>query len=504
MLITASKLYDYIQCPHRVWRDAFGPEEEKIKETNPFVQLLWDRGISHEAEVVNKLGQFLDLSVGSLDERFSKTLEAMRRKEQLVYQGVIKYGNLLGIPDLLRLSPDGQNYLPIEIKSGAGYEKSGTDEDGEEGKPKKHYAVQLALYVDVLEKLGFPNGHKAYVLDAHGDEIEYQLDQLIGVKTSITYWDFYLKIKEAVNTILSKQLINKPASSGMCKLCPWYSSCKKWCKETDDLTNIFYLGRSKRDILNEEMGIKKVSDAVNIDISEAITKKTKDKNFLKGIGESTLRKIVARANILSNTKTPILYKKPSFPVVDYELFFDIEDDPTREFVYMHGVYERHGSEKRYVHFTATDSTKEAEKDAWIRFWKYIKMLPEKNFAVYYYSHHEKTTYRRLQKQYPDVISAEDLEHFFDNPNVIDLYKIVLSDTDWPVGSYSLKELAVFLGFRWRDETPSGALSIQWFNEYLETKEQAKLDRILLYNEDDCMATMVLKDGIEKISVSNGN
>ena len=72
-------------------------------------------------------------------------------------------------------------------------------------------------------------------------------------------------------------------------------------------------------------------------------------------------------------------------------------------------------------------------------------------------------------------------------------------TDWPVGSYSIKYLAQYLGFSWRDKTPSGALSIQWFNEYIETKDPQKLERILLYNEDDCKATMVLKDGIKKLS-----
>lgn len=30
--ITASKLYDYLQCPHRVWRDIHGPQE-KINQT---------------------------------------------------------------------------------------------------------------------------------------------------------------------------------------------------------------------------------------------------------------------------------------------------------------------------------------------------------------------------------------------------------------------------------------------------------------------------------------
>ena len=46
--ITGSKLYDYIQCPHKVWRDVYGPKEEKITETNPFVELLWNRGVAHE------------------------------------------------------------------------------------------------------------------------------------------------------------------------------------------------------------------------------------------------------------------------------------------------------------------------------------------------------------------------------------------------------------------------------------------------------------------------
>ena len=141
-----------------------------------------------------------------------------------------------------------------------------------------------------------------------------------------------------------------------------------------------------------------------------------------------------------------------------------------------------------------------KKKAWSDFWEYIKSLPKDDFAVYYYSPFEKTTYRSMQKIYSDVISEKEVEKFFANPNVIDLYtKIVLKNTDWPLGSYSLKAIAQYLDFKWRDETPSGALSIQWFNEYLKKKDEKILERILLYNEDDCKATMVLKDAIQKIS-----
>ena len=105
----------------------------------------------------------------------------------------------------------------------------------------------------------------------------------------------------------------------------------------------------------------------------------------------------------------------------------------------------------------------------------------------------------MQKQYPDVVSAEEVESFFANPKTIDLYQVVKKNTDWPLGSYSIKDIAQYLGFSWRDKIPSGALSIQWFNEYLENKDEDVLKRILEYNEDDCKATMVLKDGIEKIN-----
>ncbi|HKK20968.1 MAG TPA: ribonuclease H-like domain-containing protein, partial [candidate division Zixibacteria bacterium] len=57
----------------------------------------------------------------------------------------------------------------------------------------------------------------------------------------------------------------------------------------------------------------------------------------------------------------------------------------------------------------------------------------------------------------------------------------------------------YLGFEWRDESPSGALSIQWYNDFLRSGDKSVLERILLYNEDDCRATMILKDKLQEMS-----
>ncbi|MFA6548250.1 MAG: TM0106 family RecB-like putative nuclease [Candidatus Magasanikbacteria bacterium] len=497
MHITASNLYDYLQCPHRVWRDIYGPRDEKIKETNPFVQLLWDKGVQYEKKVIDQIGDFLDLSKGNLEERFAKTITAMKSKTPLIYQGVLMVDNLAGIPDLLRLMPDG-SYLPIDIKSGMGVQ--GVDEENEEeGKLKKSYAVQLALYCDALIRLGFENKKTALIFDIAGNEVEYNLENPIGKINKMTFWELYEDALAKVSALIENKTQNKPAMAGICKLCPWYASCKKWTEKTDDPTCLFYLGRSKRDTLSQDAGINTVQDLLTANVDDLMKQRKGDKNFLKGIAEKTMETIITRANILRKIKKPIVYGKIDFPQVDYELFFDIEDDPTQEFVYLHGVYERSPNGERFLDFTAKEISATAEKQAWADFWRYTQSLPENNFAVYYYSHHEKTTYKRMQKKYSDVISADEVESFFDNPNVIDLYQIVLKNTDWPVGSYSLKALAQYLGFSWRDKTPSGALSIQWFNDYIKTKDERILNRILLYNEDDCRATMVLRDGIENIS-----
>ncbi|MFH1670449.1 MAG: TM0106 family RecB-like putative nuclease [Patescibacteria group bacterium] len=499
--ITASKLYDYIQCPHRVWRDIYGPQEEKIEETNPFVELLWKKGVKHEEKIVSQIGEYLDLSEGNHSERFTKTIEAMKNKSPLIYQGVLIHENMLGIPDLLKKLPD-DTYMPIDIKSGTG--KEGADEKtGDEGKPKKHYAVQLCLYNELLKAIGFCSHDNGIVIDIHGEQVKYDLSALMGPRSKMTWWEYYEQVKNNVAILMSNQDKNKPAMSAVCTLCPWYNSCKKWCEAAQDLTTVFYVGRNNRDKINEDLLIESLDEFVDLDIEEVMKqkeseKKSGNKDFLYRIGKDSLAKAVCRANILHRTKKPVLYGTLDFPKVSHELFFDIEDDPTQDFVYLHGVYERNSNGEHFVHFTANEISDDAEKKIWQDFWGYINSLPPNDFAVYYYSHHEKTTYKRLQKRYPDVITLKEVEDFYDNPNVIDLYSVVQKHTDWPVGSYSLKALATYLKFKWRDETPSGALSIQWFNKYLETKDESIMDRILEYNEDDCKATMVLKDALEKL------
>src|SRR5258706_2831 len=147
MTVTASVLYDLVHCPQRVALDAFGHPANR-DELSAFVRLLWERGTLFERETIAKLNKpFTDLSKASDSDRERLTLEAMARGDSLIYGGRIRADDLRGVPDLLRKEPGG--YVPGDIKSGRGEEGSGDESDG---KPKPHYAVQLALYVQILER----------------------------------------------------------------------------------------------------------------------------------------------------------------------------------------------------------------------------------------------------------------------------------------------------------------------------------------------------------------
>jgi len=112
--ITASLLYALVECPHRVWLDAF-EDPAKRDPTSPFVELLWERGSKFERETIERLDvPFLDLSGLSPAEKERETLAAMQRDEALIYSGRISSGDLLGQPDLLKR--EGTAYVAGDIK----------------------------------------------------------------------------------------------------------------------------------------------------------------------------------------------------------------------------------------------------------------------------------------------------------------------------------------------------------------------------------------------------
>ena len=483
-------LYDLAQCPHRPAMDLYG-DSTKRDAVNPFVKLLWEKGTSHEQEVIEGLEvPILDLSTHAGEEKERRTLRAMRQREPMIYGARLSADDLLGEPDLLRREEGG--YVAGDIKSGSGLEG-----DGDAAKPKKHYGVQLALYTDILERRGLAGSRRPFVWDIHGEEVTYDLERALGKRSPETMWDEYERVLAQARRIVARTERTTPAySSKTCTLCHWYSACLNDLEKADDLTLLPEVGRAKRDAMIDR--ISTVSELAAANVEEFVSGK---KTAFRGIGAKTLRRYHERAKLAKTEGVhPYLTAPLNLPDSERELFFDVENDPMRDFCYLHGFVERHGRDsatERYVAFFTEAVSDEEEERAFAEAWRYIG--ESQPCVVYYYSQYEHTIWRKLQRKFPAVCTAEEIENLFQPGQSVDLYRdVVRKATEWPTRDYSIKTLAAFLGFKWRDRHPSGAASIEWFDHWIRTGDCAVRQRILDYNEDDCRATRVLLDGIRAL------
>jgi predicted RecB family nuclease len=485
-MLSASVLYNAVKCPQRVAMDAFADPGAKEPESE-FVQMLWEQGTAYEARVLAAMEPPpLMLGDQTPAEREQATLDAIAARVPLIAGGRLRYREMVGEPDLLRL--DDGAYIPVDIKAGGATD--GGDDDTP-GKPKLHYAVQLAFYVHLLEQLGVPTRRAGAILDIDGQDVPYALMEPRGPRTPGTLWDAFEETLARVQGILSKADATSPALSSICKQCAWRSACRRTLDATDDLTLIPELGRAKRDEMAIE--VPTVAALARADLTPFVRGKS---TVFRGVGPGTLVQMQARARLITSRGAPYALQPLTLPAPGLALFFDVETDPLRDVCYLHGIVVQDGDDHEFRAPFAASADADGEAAAFGEAMAIFREYP--GVPIYYYSQYERTTYRALVRRHPHVATAEEVDALF--ARGVDLYAIVRKHTIWPTNDHSIKTLAKHLGFSWRDQNPSGAASIQWYMEWESTRSQSVRQRILDYNEDDCLAMRVVLDGLRALPV----
>jgi predicted RecB family nuclease len=186
-----------------------------------------------------------------------------------------------------------------------------------------------------------------------------------------------------------------------------------------------------------------VAEFAGMNVESFITGK---KTLFAGIGPDVLRKLHERARLITSLHPqPYLSVPLKLPHSEIEVFFDIETDPMRDFCYLHGMLERQSGDnasERFDAFFASDLSASAERDAFAAAWAYLCDRP--TAIIYFYSKYERTIWRGLQRKYPDVCTADEIEALFDPVRSVDLYyDAVQKATMWPTRDHSIKTLATF-------------------------------------------------------------
>src|SRR4029450_2806830 len=75
----------------------------------------------------------------------------------------------------------------------------------------------------------------------------------------------------------------------------------------------------------------------------------------------------------------------------------------------------------------------------------------------------------------------------------DLHSVVRQGLRAGVPSYSLKEVEALPAFRRQARVTSGTRAVLAYEEWMTTHAAARLEEIAAYNEEDCRATLALRD-----------
>ena len=473
--ITAQDLYNLTKCAHRVYLDANGDVSQKGK-VNSFISLLWELGLQTERDYLASLDgqEIVDLQTLSLGVAFEETIRLMEQGVTVIYQGCLRDASYVGRPDLLVKCEEEPSrfgaycYEPIEIKAGRGWEHT------ERRTPtfKKHYAFQVLFYRMLLKEQqgSIPklariiNGQKEFEVF---DPAPFEADFLLAL--------------EHVRRLVNADETSEPVLGSHCYLCGWFNHCEQWVRERSDPTSLFFVGKQKFHM--KTVGLQTVEDIARMDVKEYL----KPPKKIPRMGEKSLTRMKQRAQVLLDHE-PRIQSGFAFPDNKREIYFDIEDDPTQSLTYLYGLLIREEQCAPYYRYFLAKNPQDEEETV-RAFWDFLASMEEGTYYVY--SHKERTSLKQLMERYD--LDRDVFEQYVGRE--YDLYSdLIVTYSDWPTFSYSIKHIAKMVGFRWRDPDPSGANSITWFNDYLKNpSRQALLERILRYNEDDCAAMMSIKD-----------
>lgn len=460
--LTAEHFYKFFQCPHWIWYDVYGDQEKKGR-VPPIVQMIYENGLKHEKNAIVSR-QFEEIKpelFRDLDEAFLATVELMKQGKN-IYHGVLMDEHWVGIPDLLEAREGKSNfgnhyYAVYDVKSA--------------NQLRDEFKFQLVFYSLILERIQGVRPKEAFIINADGEERSFLVDDFLD--------QFHLT-RRGIEKVLDGERPPPFLKSG-CKHSPWYSLCVSETEGCDDISLIYRLSQNDQRRFYE-IGVKTVADLAKADLDDLQTK------FLDWPFDKLLR-FYNQAQVLTS-KEPMFLKKPEFPKVKTEIYFDIESDPTEGIDYLLGLLIKKGSAKpEYVHFLAQD--KNDEPRIWREFLDFLEGLDD--FVIYHYAYYEKEVFKRLANAYG--ISAQ-LDDKFKN-NSIDLHLAVINSVILPLYFYSLKDIAKYLGFNWTAPDAGGAESVVWYNDWLEKKDKKIMDKIIQYNKDDVMATLYVKEWLEK-------
>jgi predicted RecB family nuclease len=472
MLLTDQLLLNFQRCHRQAFLEMYGHPSVRGQANDFILKLVQDKYRFQQELMVDQVVVQPEYPRHDWEAGFAATVELMRQGTPMIRKGVLlspktELFTLASTPDLL-IRRSGVSawgdwlYVPVDVKLSK--------------RPKLEYQILSAFHAEVLSGVQGVASEVAwlylrekgwYAVDL--PKVIPQMEELLG--------DLLIMLSDR----------NEPEvfiARNRCSMCVWFDHCYAIAQSQNHLSLLPGVTPSRYPVLQ----------AHQLDTAEALAQSDPIQLHTKtGLGHEVSSKLVSQAQAFVHNQ-PVFLKGSlglrninPLPTAPIELYFDIEAEPSLNLVYLHGVLviDRQRNHQQFYPFLAKQPDQEAE--AWHSLVALFQRYPDA--PIFHFCSYEVQTVARLAKLYgaPDRFFELLLPRFFD------IHEWVTRTVSLPIESYTLKLIAKWVGFQWRNSAANGAQAICWYSEWLETGNAEVLEDIVLYNEDDCLATYQVKD-----------
>ena len=466
----ASKMFALLEDSFGLWCDFHAPAGEAVPEPNRYENLKvrtdrhtrdnWIR--EHFADV-----EFITATNDS--ERFQNTLRAMAAGRQTIVNAALWNlpQHVYGAINLLQRCDGGNSvfgpyyYRIIQFKRAHDL--------------KEHYALQVCLLNHILSAVqAFTPRYSRVELKGKTTEVDYT-EHEERLTRELAYF-------AAIRDGKVRPEAHKPPKAAAA---PWRVYANKIVAQTKDLQMLPHLSNEMRQCL-KIYGMKNTDDVARAGLAK----------LQEILEEPYASEAYFNAQAYLHNK-PILRQAGHFPPPDkrHNLYFDFEATETFtkdnvSFVYLIGIWDK--EEDKYVSFVA--KTPEEEIKIFEQFYDYIKEPADT--VLYHWTEYEVKKMRKLA-----AANRQDADKLNLLVSLCHDLKVSVNNAFYlPAPSFSLKAAAPAFGFHWRQDDCGAMDSMVYFTQWLKTGDAALLNKVLMYNEDDCKAMLFLEDKLKNAEI----
>lgn len=463
-----SMLYTLLECPFNLWCDYHAPAKERVDETTRYETLRIEWGRKYEEAWVRAnypdAVRVPDTFCGAALE---KTCQAMLQGARAIHgpQLWLLSEEMYGTGDLLVRYDDHPSdlgpyhYRVFEIKRSKKVKLPPEADD--------YKVLQGFAYHRMLSRL---QGYRppTFTLVLRDGSVEVPCEGLD------LPFDRILELWRSIRDGQCRPDLPDPMSAKS----PWRIFIRKILERRRDVTLAPGVTQSMRKRLLEALHVRTVKQVERLSLEK----------LTAALGEKAARRVYYRIEA-KRRGHPVLAPgaRVELPRRKRHIYFDFETcdelhPRVPPHVYMIGLYD--GERGEYRVFTARGAADEAR--IFREFFDYVGK-PEEACLYHWTDFEVKTMQKEVAPRHPSL--ACEIQRLV--AACVDLKEAVRDKVFFAARTYSIKEVAPTIGFRWKQEDVDAFESMVLYWKFLESGDGGKLERIVQYNRDDCEAMVAV-------------